>query len=257
MDMKDQVLELAEAQDPPYPFVSTHGTFGGTTLAQTRRVLRNGGHLYPSLGNGRELLRDMAEVRAEWQRDGVPYLFGFGFGTDTNGLSGQATARSASEIAEDGAIAYPYQLFGAGWVGGFVPGLDNDGNPATPYAGVQFAQPTEYQLDGKTVGHQWHIDVDGSAHYGMLSEMIEEVRLKIAHDAAAALTEGNTQPMRDLFNSAEVYIQTWERTLASQAGILANDNGGKAKVPAGILREAPVSTSAADAPLLGPLGPGI
>lgn len=245
IDMKTQALELAEAQTPAYPFVSTHGTFGGTTLEQTRRILKNGGHLYPSLGNGPSLLADMAEVRAQWQAAGEPgAMFGFGFGTDTNGLSAQASPRNNAQITRAGAITYPFKLFEAGpsSIYSFVPGLDDDNNPATPYLGVTFKQPEEFDLNGNSA-RTWHIDQDGSAHYGMLSEMVEEVRREIVADAAGdPLTMQNTQPLRDLFNSAEVYLRTWEKTLASRDAILVNDNGGKAKVPAvPILRSAPVS----------------
>ena len=248
IDMKTQALELAEAQNPPYPFVSTHGTFGGTTLEQTRRVLKNGGHLYPSLGNGPSLLSDMKEVRDVWQAANVPFLFGFGFGTDTNGLSGQAGARTSDQIARAGGITYPYQLFNSGWLSDLVPGLDNDNDPATPYAGVIFNQPQEFDPAG-AVAQEWHIDEDGSAHYGMLSEMVEEVRREIVADAGAnPLTVANTQQMRDLFNSAEVYIQTWERTLAAQQGILNNNNGGKTKEPQDLIPPRPPILRAAPGP---------
>lgn len=244
IDMKTQALELAEAQTPAYPFVSTHGTFGGTTLEQTRRILKNGGHLYPSLGNGPSLLADMAEVRAQWAAAGEPALFGFGFGTDTNGLSAQAGPRNNTQITRAGAITYPFKLFDVGpsSIYGLVPGLDNDSNPATPYTGVTFKQPEEFDLDGSSA-RTWHIDQDGSAHYGMLSEMVEEVRREIVADAnGQPLTTQNTQPLRDLLNAAEVYLQTWEKTLASSAAIGGVDGTGQARGDAAeILRAAPVS----------------
>lgn len=249
IDMKTQALELAEAQDPPYPFVSTHGTFGGTTLEQTRRVLKNGGHLYPSLGNGPSLLEDMKEVRAEWERvrASLPpaerdkfFLFGFGFGTDTNGLSAQASPRSSTRVARD-PVVYPFKLFSGG-IFNLVPemaALDDDNDSRTPYLGVTFNQPEERDSAGN--GRTWHIDQDGSAHYGMLSEMVEELRLEAVNSARpGSITATQAQPLRDVFNSAEVYIQTWERTQASQRGILAKGDG-KAVVPPGILRAAPVS----------------
>ncbi len=236
LEMKNQLLTLSEKQSPPYPTVSTHGTFGGTTLNQARRVLSNGGHLFPSVGSSAGLISDMTETRPLWgQVAGSPNrttLFGFGFGTDTNGLSGQAGKRSAAAISADGPVTYPFTFFN-GDVFANIPEfatLDDDGNPATPYQGVTFRQPEEFNLAGVSA-RKWHADVDGTAHAGMVTDMVNEMRLQAIASAQrdAVPLALRTQNVRDLYNSAEVFLQTWERTLASQAGILANDNGGKAK----------------------------
>lgn len=214
LEMKTQALELAEAQPVAYPFVSTHGTFGGTNNDQARRILKNQGFLYPSLGNGPALISDMAELKAIWQTLPEPRpLFGFGFGTDTNGLSAQASPRSNVSAAK--AVKYPFQLF-TGTV--FSSLADFNGKTA-----VTFAQPEERNAAG--VGRTWSLDEDGSAHYGMLSDFVQEMRL-----------EGTPQNMQDLFNSAERYLRTWEQTQRASKAIA--DAGG-AKTPAGILRPAP------------------
>ncbi len=214
MEMKTQALELAEAQPIAYPFVSTHGTFGGTSRDQTLRILRNGGFLYPSLSNGPQIIRDMAELKTIWRTLPEPRpLFGFGFGTDTNGLSAQASPRG--NVSADKAVRYPYQLFA-----GSVFDELTDFSGQSP---VTFFQPEERDASG--AGRTWSLDEDGSAHYGMLSGMVQEVRL-----------EGDAQDMQDLFNSAERFLQTWEQTLAASAAINA---AGGAKTPDGILRPAP------------------
>lgn len=214
LEMKTQALELAEAQPIAYPFVSTHGTFGGTSRDQTLRILRNGGFLYPSLSNGPRLIRDMAELKAIWKTLPEPRpLFGFGFGTDTNGLSAQASPRG--NVSEDKAVRYPYDLF-VGTV--FDKLTDFSGRTA-----VRFFQPEERDALGN--GRTWSLDEDGSAHYGMMSGLVQEMRL-----------EGTPQDLQDLFNSAERFIQTWELTLAASAAI--NEAGG-AVTPEGILRSAP------------------
>lgn len=215
-EMKTQALELAEAQDPPYPFVSTHGTFGGLSNAQAMRILKNGGFIYPSLGNGPGHLRLMDELLALWEQAGEPFLFGFGFGTDTNGLSAQASPRG--EIAPGKEVVYPYTLFTGP---GFSALADFAG-----VDGVVFQQPEERDAEGN--GRSWTLDVDGSAHYGMLSGFVEEVRL-----------EGRPEQLAHLFNSAEVYLQMWERTLAASAGIRSR---GLA-IPDGLLRPAPTPDS--------------
>ena len=227
-EMKTQALELAEAQDPPYPFVSTHGTFGGTSNLQAGRTLANGGFLYPSISSSRGFRGDMAETLAVYNEyvgvlpDAQRPLFGFGFGTDTNGLSSQSRPRSG---VNGKPITYPFTLFSGGV---FDQMPEFVGNP-----GVSFEQPeTVDPITG--LGRTWHEDIDGNAHYGMLADVVQEINL-----------EGTAEEMRHLFNSAEVFIQTWERTLASRDGILANGNDtngdelGEVIVPDGVLRPAP------------------
>jgi hypothetical protein len=216
LEMKTQALELAEAQPIPYPFVSTHGTFGGTSIDQTRRILKNEGFLYPSLSNGRGMIRDMKELKAIWSTlpdmpEPRPF-FGFGFGTDTNGLSTQASPRGNVAGKE---VRYPYDLF----VGKIFTEL-------TDFAGkkpVRFLQPEERDALGN--GRTWSLDEDGSAHYGMMSGLVEEMRL-----------EGTKEDMQDLFNSAERFLQTWEKTLEASKKI---NERGFVFVPDGVLRPAP------------------
>lgn len=248
-EMKNQILTLAERQDPPYPTVSTHGTFGGTSLAQARRVLKAGGHLYPSLGRSTDFINDMVETKALWAETDVAAseyridLFGFGFGTDTNGLSGQSDPRRSQDITADGPVIYPFTTF-KGPVFDAIPEfatLDDDGDPATPYAGVTFKQPEEFDLAGESA-RKWHADVDGTAHAGMVTDNLYELQIRAIASAQrdSVPVAQRVEHVRDLFNSAEVFLQTWEKTLASRDGILANDNGGKAKGGAGeILYEAP------------------
>ncbi|MGK0247713.1 MAG: hypothetical protein ACI910_000440 [Oleispira sp.] len=220
MGMKTQALELAEAQDPVYPFVSTHGTFGGTTIDQATRLLANGGILYPSNGSSAGFRNNMDETadiystamanRAALGKS--PFLFGFGYGTDTNGLSGQSSPRNNP----DNPISYPFSLFSGA---PFSTMSEFNGVGA-----VVFNQPNSIDTNGNEA-RTWHQDVDGNAHYGMLTDFVEEVVL-----------DGNTEQTRHLFNSAEVFLQTWERTELSSAAIQAN---GLQSATAPILRQAP------------------
>ena len=221
LEMKNQLLELAEAQTPVYPLVSTHGTFGGITNDQAERVLRGGGFIYPSMDNGQDMLAKMEELRVIYDAatadmaDSDKPLYGFGFGTDTNGLSKQAAPRATIESGRE--VRYPYTLF-AGKVFDEIDDFDN-------IAGVVFEQPRTRAPNGN--GRTWSLDIDGSAHYGMLSGMVEEIR-----------QEGNAEQMRNLFDSAEHFLRTWERSLESSAAI--NTNGFK--IPEGVLRAAPKPT---------------
>jgi hypothetical protein len=93
---------------------------------------------------------------------------------------------------------------------------------------VVFNQPSERNAAG--IGKTWSLDVDGSAHYGMLSDFVEELR-----------QEGTATDMQDVFNAAERYLRTWESTLASQQGIKL---AGKVNMPEKeILRPAPKPAS--------------
>ncbi len=88
---------------------------------------------------------------------------------------------------------------------------------------MKFQQRSSTDADG-VIQRTWHQDIDGNAHHGMLSGFVEELRL-----------EGTADQIGHLYNSAEVFLQTWERTEASRAGIAANG----LQVPDGVLRPAP------------------
>lgn len=219
--MKTQALELAEAQDPVYPFVSTHGTFGGTTIDQATRALANGGFIYPSNGSSAGFLADMDETfgvyqQAKGKKGSDPVLFGFGYGTDTNGLSKQTEPRKNPAKP----VVYPFTLFA---------GAPFDGLPEfAGVAPVKFAKPESVDEGGGFV-RDWHQDEDGNAHYGMLSDFVQEVVL-----------DGRPDHVRHLFNSAEAYLQTWERTEAASVAIRAK---GRVEMPPPekpILRPAPI-----------------
>lgn len=223
LEIKTQALELAEAQPVAYPFVSTHGTFGGTSNDQAKRILQNGGLLFPSLGNGPSHIGQIAELRAIYDTLPNPRpLFSMGFGTDTNGLSAQSGPRGNIEAGKE--VSYPYELFNSSFLAK-LPSMQAL-NP-TP---VRFDQPEERDDAGN--GRTWNLDEDGSAHYGMMSGFVREVQL-----------EGSAQDMQDVFNSAEGFLRTWQRTKEAQAAI-ARDG---IATPAGVLRAAPASDS--------PLGP--
>lgn len=205
--MKTQALELAEAQTIPYPFVSTHGTFGGMTNDQASRVLRNGGFLYPSLNSVTDFLGDMTETRTLSNKADNTNLFGFGFGTDTDGLSAQEGPRS--DLSK-GKVVYPFVLFDETFFTSM--GLKT---PSTPQSKVTFYQPEE--RDAAHNGRTWSQDIDGNAHYGMMSDFVREMQIED--------TSADKAAMRALFNSAERYLQTWQRTLDASNAILTLQQG--------------------------------
>lgn len=219
MGMKTQALELAEAQTITYPLVSTHGTFGGTTVDQAERVLAGGGFLYPSNGSSRGFRNDLAETLGIHSAaldgdvvDGAEY-FGFGYGTDTNGLSTQSGPRG-SNIEQP--LTYPFTFYSGGkWD---ELGIFNEN------AAVVFEQPSSRDENGN-VARTWHQDMDGTAHGGMVTDWLQEVAL-----------EGTAEDLQHVFNSAERFLRTWKQTEQSSAEIRANG----LKMPVDdILRPAP------------------
>lgn len=254
--MKTQALMLAEAQDIPYPMVSTHGGFGGTTNDQAIRMYRNGGHIYPSLGGANSISNWVRDTKPIWEAAAGPHrveVFGLGYGTDTNGLSGQHGARGSSQISAN-PLQYPFSLyensnlFGA--LSDFIGGIDTVEfdqpcvvDPAL--AGGNVADCDDHVGSNPTHGRTWHMSNDsggdamtngsGAAQYGMTADFIEELEIEASIGSAR-----HAAAIEPLFLSAEAYLQTWQKTLAARDSILNNDNGGFAKEPEfDILRPAP------------------
>ncbi len=180
LKMKSELLDMADQRSPVYPLVSTHGGHGGISMTQAHRLLQGGGLLYPSKGNGKQFTEQLDKLRP--LKDDR-YLFAMGYGADTNGLAAQSGPRGAD--AEP--VRYPFTLFrGPGW-------------------GPQFARVQPIVFDQSKVpegNRSFDINAEGLAQYGMIADWVEEVRL-----------EGGQQAVTDLYNSAEAYLQTWERTV--------------------------------------------
>lgn len=177
--MKGQVLELAQAQDPPYPVMSSHGGHGGISLQQAQLIYEVGGLIFPYRNNGIDFVAEWRKAKAI--RD-PSFTFGAGFGADTNGLGSQPPPRGALATA---AVNYPFTLFrGPGW-------------------GPQFDRVAPLTVDRQRSGERvFDTDVDGGAHYGMTADWVEEVRI-----------EGGEEAISDLYGSAEAYLQMWERVV--------------------------------------------
>ena len=212
LEIKSQTLDLAEAQTPAYPTVSTHSGQGGISNAQARRILMDGGIIYPIKRRGPTHVETYAKVKQLNAESGNTRLFGYGYGADTNGLATQGQPRS--NITPGRELVYPFTLF----KGGAFDKIDAFKNIAP----VVFNQSATKAPDGR--GRSWHLDVQGAAHYGMIADAIEEMML-----------EGDANLIRDTYNSAEVYLQMWERTLA--AGAAVKQKG--IVVPPNLLRDPP------------------
>ncbi len=179
---KDIMLNIAEEQTPPYPMASSHDAHGGLTSDQAVRMLRDGGVIYPYRGNGIKHTEFLQKLKFWRAKAGVEdTILGLGYGADGNGFGGHPGPRGAGHEP----VVYPFTLFrGEGW-------------------GPQFADFEPMEVDLLTIeqsGKYWHIDEVGMANYGLVADGVEEIRL-----------EGGEEAVTALYNSAEAYIQMWER----------------------------------------------
>lgn len=208
-EVKSQALDLAAAQDPLYPVVSGHSGQGGISNVQARRIFDSGGYIYPI---SRDYLDKYDAVKQRYAESGSSRLFAYGYGGDTNGLAVQPSPRAGLQAGK--AVTYPFTLFS---------GETFDSMPEfRAIAPVVFDQSSTNS--STVIGRDWHVDVDGVAHYGLMADYVEVIR-----------REGGEEMLRDLFNSAEVYLQMWERTELAAGEI--RENG--IIIPNNLLREPP------------------
>ena len=182
ISIKQKMLDMAKAQTPSYPMISAHGGHGGISLAQAKEILDNGGLIYPFKPNGKGHVDFMKKLKPIWPA-GKPMALGYGM--DANGIADRAPPRGAGSKP----VKYPFTLFtGPDWGDRYSK------------AGIK---PVTVKL--QTIpesGKSWHIDEVGTAHYGMVADYVEEVRL-----------EGGQEALDALYNSAEAYLQMWERVV--------------------------------------------
>ena len=178
---KDIMLDLAEIKNPPYPMASSHDAHGGLTSDQAVRMLKSGGVIYPYKGNGIKHVEFLEKLKFWRNKAGLNNtLLGLGYGADGNGFGGHPGPRGGDSVP----VQYPFTLFrGEGW-------------------GPRYQSLPEMKVNLLTIpesGKFWHIDEVGMAHYGMVADFVEEVRL-----------EGGGEAIDALYNSAEAYVQMWE-----------------------------------------------
>ncbi len=182
LSIKGDVIAMAKAQSPSYPLRSVHSSFGGMTMQMARDVYTLGGFIFPYKGNGASEVGFLKSLKAIQPADALPAI---GFGSDINGFGNQADPRGAAATA----VKYPFTLFqGPGW------------GPQFAAAGIK---PLVFnQSQSATGGRKWDVNAEGQAHYGLVADFVEEVRIEGGEEATTAL-----------YNSAEQYLRTWERTL--------------------------------------------
>ncbi|MEQ1439546.1 peptidase M19 [Fontimonas sp. SYSU GA230001] len=183
LSIKQDMIDMAKAQTPPYPLISAHGGHGGISMQQARDILAIGGLIYPMKPNGKGHVDFLNKLKPVWQASGRSDPIALGYGMDANGIANRAGPRGAGATP----VQYPFTLFqGEDW-----------GPQFSGFAPVTFKLQTVPE-SGKT----WNIDEVGTAHYGMVADYVEEIRL-----------EGGREALDALYNSAEAYLRMWEQTV--------------------------------------------
>jgi hypothetical protein len=186
LSIKQDMLDKGAATTPAYPMLSAHGGHGGISMEQARQMLDQGGLIYPSGQNGEGYKNYLERIKPIWPA-GRPLAMGYG--ADANGLANQFTVRSAGFTP----VEYPFTLFqGEGW------------GPQFKAAGIE--PLTVEMLTIPESGKFWNADEVGAAHYGMIADMVEQVRIEGGEEATSAL-----------YNSAEAFLLMWEQTLEASA----------------------------------------
>jgi hypothetical protein len=129
-----------------------------------KQILALGGMVGGRADNVENVADDWATYRQVRSPD---YFFGWGFGPDANGL-------------------------------GSLPSPSEDAHPVTyPFTSYRGDVTLDRQVSGQRT---FDVNTDGTAHYGLIPDWVEDLRL----DAGDAIA-------RDMFRGSEAYLETWER----------------------------------------------
>ena len=192
LNSKQIMLDYSARTEPDYPMVSGHGAQGGLTNAQARQLIAQGGIIYPINKNGKGHADFLDQLKVQWDASGTDRPFSAGYGADANGLRTLPGPRGMERIMETGPVNYPFRMFdGPDW----GPQFD----AIAPITVEMLALPGDE-------GRMWDVNESGMFHYGMIADIVEEIRL-----------EGGQEALDTLYNSAETYLRMWEQTLEASA----------------------------------------
>lgn len=164
-----RALDILESVSYP-GVVSSHSWMD---LLWSERVYQLGGFITQYMHGAERFIADADRTKALRDSYGV----GYGFGTDMNGFGSWPGPRGADT---PNPVQYPYQSAHGGAV-----------------------------LDRQTTGERtWDINVDGAAHYGLVPDWVEEIRVL-----------GGQAVVDDLLRGAESYLGMWGSTEAHAPGV--------------------------------------
>jgi hypothetical protein len=159
---RDQALSITESKD----YGGVMSSHSWSTPDAYRRILRVGGVVTPAPKTSQGFLSAWKQLRA-WRNP--RYFFGTGFSTDMNGFAAQGAPGVGGER---NGVVYPFKSL--------------DGSTT---------------IDRQKVGTRtYDLNKDGTAHFGLYPDRIEDIRQL-----------GGPEPAADLLRGAEAYLQMWER----------------------------------------------
>ncbi|MGX1544095.1 galactose-binding domain-containing protein [Streptomyces adustus] len=164
-----RALDILEADSYP-GVISSHSWMD---LNWTERVYGVGGFIAQYMHGSEGFTAEARRTKALRDKYGV----GYGYGTDMNGVGGWPAPRGADAPNK---VTYPFRSVDGGSV-----------------------------IDRQTTGQRtWDLNTDGAAHYGLVPDWIEDIRLV-----------GGQDVVDDLFRGAESYLDTWGATERHRAGV--------------------------------------
>jgi microsomal dipeptidase-like Zn-dependent dipeptidase len=155
MSVRTRAQALAILESRGYSGVITSHGWGDDTSRQ--RIQALGGFVAPYASTTNYFIDEWREARAT--RSGA-YLWGIGFGTDTNGLGSQAAPRPGA--SHDNPVTYPFMSF--------------DG-------GVTIHQ-------SQWGSRSWDFNLAGASHYGLFLDWIEDMRHVAGQEIVDDLARG-------------------------------------------------------------------
>ncbi|WP_225821826.1 discoidin domain-containing protein [Streptomyces naphthomycinicus] len=157
-----RALDIFESDSYP-GVISSHSWMD---MNWTGRVYGLGGFVAQYMNGSEGFVAEADRTKA--LRD--KYDVGYGYGTDMNGVGGWPGPRGADAPHK---VVYPFRSVDGGSL-----------------------------LDRQTTGERtWDLNTDGAAHYGLVPDWIEDIRLA-----------GGQSVVNDLFRGAESYLHTWGAT---------------------------------------------
>ncbi|MFF0745515.1 discoidin domain-containing protein [Streptomyces sp. NPDC004111] len=164
----DQAFDILESE--AYPgIISSHSWMD---LGWTERLYKLGGFAAQYMSGSKAFSDEAGRTKA--LRD--KYQVGYGYGTDMNGVGGWPAPRGAGV---PNPVKYPYRSTDGGSV-----------------------------IDKQTTGQRtWDLNTDGGAHYGMVPDWIEDIRIV-----------GGQGVVDDMFSGAESYLRTWANSEKYEPG---------------------------------------
>ncbi|MFE5325325.1 discoidin domain-containing protein [Embleya sp. NPDC056575] len=164
-----QAFDILESESYP-GVISSHSWMDS---GWTERLYRLGGFAAQYMNGSEAFSAEAKRTDALREKYGV----GYGYGTDMNGVGGWPGPRGANT---PNPVKYPFRSTDGGSV-----------------------------IDRQTTGERtWDFNTDGAAHYGMVPDWIEDIRIV-----------GGQGVVDDLFAGAESYLRTWGSSERHRSGV--------------------------------------